>query len=329
MALIRLERAGWFLLVSAILVAAIAGLSGLAVAEFFKRHALGVQAEQTASVVNNEARRHLPQSAFIAPSDEAARLFEAFLDELPGVFRIKVFAPDGRIVWSNRAELVGRVFPDNPYLERALRGEVATKLGAPKRAEHVYERDHGWIAEAYVPVRFDGGVVAGVIETYKDASGLMAAIAAMQRHIWMVAGGGGVLVWIGFAMLAWRASRAERRAIASLEASTRELVALQARLADRERLAAVGEMSVGLHHAILNPLAGVAGALAVVRSGELDPAERDHVFADIDHALHTIEDVVRRLETLRHAEATTYVGATKMLDLASTGDAIERAEPGR
>lgn len=608
MALIRLDRFRAFLLGSAALVVVAVVASGLVVGQFFERQHMGAVAEQTALLVSNEARQHLTPEVFddVAPGARG-ETFRRFLGELPGIFRIKVFDRAGRIVWSDEPKLLGRVFPDNAYLARALRGEVTIVLERPKRAEHVYERDRGWVAEAYVPIVFsDRAGVAGVIETYKDATATVADIRAAQTWIWVVTGGAGLALWAGFTLLAWRVSLVERRAIVRLESQNRELsavgrftqailepldlerlaasvvecagaglglrraalyrvgadrelsllahwtgaaarsiaapkeapmealttrrpvlrgptaavplftarggtylfigdfpaeisaadlvavrvleimlqaasvalanvalftevreahqqlaailagvtermaiidrrmrlvwtnapqetgvvgqpcyavvgaescvecpgalafltgkvsrgrlaqrlpdgrvrhfdvvaspladasgyvqrvlevahditdlvemeeelkrssasleaahadllgknedlerknralVELQGQLAEKERLAAVGEVTVGLHHAILNPLAGVAGALAVLRRGELDPAERERVFAEIDGALHKIEEVVRRLQTLRHAPGTPYVGATMMLDLEAPGGDPQR-----
>jgi PAS domain S-box-containing protein len=215
---LRLDRFRSFLCGSAVLVAAVVLASGWVVGGFFERHSLRQQTLHTAAVVASEARDRLSPSAFaVGPSADAIAAFERFTRELPGIFRIKVFDHGGRIVWSDEPRLIGRAFPDNPSLRRALGGEVFTLLVAPEQSEHVFERAHGWVVETYVPITYPERGVVGVIETYANATALIAVIAQVQQHVWAVTAAAGVLLWGGLGYLAWRTSVAERRATERLE----------------------------------------------------------------------------------------------------------------
>jgi PAS domain-containing protein len=89
----------------------------------------------------------------------------------------------------------------------------------------------------------------------------------------------------------------------------------QAQLVEKERLAAAGQVVVGLHHEILNPLTGVLGALQVLKQ---DGSARPETALALDEAeaeIRKIEQLIRRLPTLRRAAGTPYVGDTTMLDL--------------
>lgn len=222
-------RFGIFLAVSALLIGAVVVFAGAAVGRFFERHVLDREEANTARIVQNQARQHLTADAFAAPlTDDARRRFQDLLEGLPGVFRLKAFDPAGRIVWSDEPRLIGRAFPDNPYVAQALAGRVVTVLEPPRRAEHVYEGGRGWVAEAYVPITLPGAPgPVGVMETYTDMTATMAAIRSTQRTIWTVAGGLGTLLYLALALVVWRASESEHRAIARLEAQNRELRLIQ------------------------------------------------------------------------------------------------------
>jgi signal transduction histidine kinase len=100
-----------------------------------------------------------------------------------------------------------------------------------------------------------------------------------------------------------------------LEQANAALRSAQAQLVEHERLAAVGELVVGLHDAILNPLSGILGALQVLKADTLGVPERLEALAHAEQASRRIEGVLRRLTTLRRAARTRYVGETTMLDL--------------
>jgi signal transduction histidine kinase len=127
-------------------------------------------------------------------------------------------------------------------------------------------------------------------------------------------------LYAGLAVVASRASTGERRAINQLEKQNRDLIAVETRLklanqalqaaqtqlVKKERLAAGGQVVVGLHHTILNPLTGILGALQVLKQGVLDPSEQQ---------VGEIERAVKRLRNLQQADGAPYLGGTTMLDL--------------
>jgi signal transduction histidine kinase len=318
----RPPRVGWlqgFLLASAVLIGAVVIVSGLAVGWFFQRHVLAHEEEHAVNVVQSQARQHLVPADFDLPRWSGTRkVFETFAQELPGISRIKVFDATGRLVWSDEPRLVGKTFPDDRSLASALRGgKVATVLEGP-------------IAEAYVPITFPqvSGVV-GVIETYRDVAPVTLGIRRTQRLIWGAAGGMGFLLYVALGVIVWKASVKEQRATtgireahAALLVKTRELERAnqalsdaQAQLVEKERLAAAGQVVVGLHHEILNPLTGVLGALQVLKQDGIAKPERAEALAEAEANIRRIEQLIRRLPTLRRAAGTPYVGDTTMLDL--------------
>lgn len=99
-----------------------------------------------------------------------------------------------------------------------------------------------------------------------------------------------------------------------LKETNQALLDAQAQLVEKERLAAVGEVVVGLHHAILNPLTGVLGALQVLKDEGVGAPERARAVVDAEVEIRKIERLIKRLPDLRRAGGTPYVGKTTMLD---------------
>ena len=331
----RPSRFRGFLLASGVLIGAVAAASGLLAGGFFEAQVLAQEESHTAELVRSQAQQHLAVGAFAWPPPEHAPGFRTFLEGLPGVFRIKAFDPEGRIVWSDEPRLIGRTFPDNAYLATALTGRVVTVLESPRRPEHLYERAKDHVAEAYVPITLPGrpGVI-GVIETYKDVTDVVAGIRRARRAIWVVAGGLGALLYLALAVVVRRAWLNERRAItrlgeshaalaakaADLERANRALHDAQAQLVEKERMAAVGEVVVSLHHAILNPLTGILGALEVLKRESGVRAATRTALTEAEHEVRKVEQLVRRLPTMRRVAGTPYVGDTLMLDLKRSCD---------
>jgi len=103
-----------------------------------------------------------------------------------------------------------------------------------------------------------------------------------------------------------RRTRALRSALATAE---RELVRT-------ERLAAIGEMTITLHHEINNPLMAAFAELELLHG---DAAATDVQREGIDRvraALERIRDLIRRLRELKHARTTNYLEGVRMLDLS-------------
>jgi PAS domain S-box-containing protein len=78
---------------------------------------------------------------------------------------------------------------------------------------------------------------------------------------------------------------------------------LEKQLADAEHLATLGELCAGLAHEIKNPLAGIKGAIDVIR--DLLPATNIHreVLGDVLHEVYRIDKIVRDL--LNYAKPKT------------------------
>lgn len=84
-----------------------------------------------------------------------------------------------------------------------------------------------------------------------------------------------------------------------------------------ERLAAVGEMTVTLHHEINNPLmAAFADVELLLNQRGVPPEQVRQGLEDIRQALRRIRDIVQRIGSLRDTRSKDYLRGIRMLDLA-------------
>lgn len=100
-----------------------------------------------------------------------------------------------------------------------------------------------------------------------------------------------------------------------LQRANQALRAAQAEMVEKERLAAIAQIVVGLHHSILNPLSGILGVLQLLKGDRLESDAKIEALALAELEIHKIEDVVKRLRLLERTAAAPYVGDTTMLDL--------------
>jgi PAS domain S-box-containing protein len=70
---------------------------------------------------------------------------------------------------------------------------------------------------------------------------------------------------------------------------------LEKQLADAEHLATLGELSAGLAHEIKNPLAGIKGAIDVIRESLAPENEHREILGDVLHEVNRIDKIVRDL----------------------------------
>ncbi|MHB8766419.1 MAG: PAS domain S-box protein, partial [Deferrisomatales bacterium] len=194
-----------------------------------ERHELARSREFTAAFVVEEVRKEFRPEELTEPLVGVAH--EAFRERLatrtlgPNVVRVKVWAPDGTVLWSDEPSLVGQRFPQNDDLARAVGGQVVAELSHLDRAENASESTHGRLLELYVPVRFEG--VAGVhavFEVYQSLEPLYRDVARQRRLVWTATAVGLGGLYAALFGIVWGASR-------RLDARTQEL----ARSEDRYR----------------------------------------------------------------------------------------------
>ncbi|HEU5170569.1 MAG TPA: response regulator [Gemmatimonadales bacterium] len=98
------------------------------------------------------------------------------------------------------------------------------------------------------------------------------------------------------------------------------LAAAERDLLRAERLAAVGEMTVTLHHEINNPLMAATAEVELLLSNPDGlPEHALRGLGEIKGSLARIRDILRRVGDLGDARSTSYLGDVRMIDLAPAG----------
>ena len=183
------------------------------------------------------------------------------------VVRIKIWTPEGRIVYSDAAALVGKAYPLGADEQAAIRdNRVVAEVSELGKPENIYERGYGRLLEVYLPIRaVSGGTF--LFESYQVYS----SIDDDQRRIWgsffPVLVGGIAMLFVVQVPLAWRLA-------SKLEASRREREALLTRALDASEVER-RRIARDLHDGVVQALAGVAfslGAVAGTEGAQADPA---------------------------------------------------------
>jgi len=151
------------------------------------------------------------------------------------IFRLKVWTPDGTILWSDEPSLVGqRLHSDE--MEEALQGRPVYELGTAVASENIAEQGHGTVLQIYTPILQQNKVV-GVIELYEDNQDLFQQITLNTQAVWGLVLAFGLLIYGALFVVFYRAYTNQRRANRQLEQTqdvTIFALAYQAELRDHE-----------------------------------------------------------------------------------------------
>jgi DNA-binding response OmpR family regulator len=106
------------------------------------------------------------------------------------------------------------------------------------------------------------------------------------------------------------------------------LAAAEQDLVRAERLAAIGEMTVTLHHEINNPLMAAFADVELLLGDSASAEQRQQGLENIRQALRRIRDIVQRTGELREVRSKDYLRGIRMLDLDRTGRAVRAVDRG-
>ena len=176
-------------------------------------------------------------------ADRAA--LAALLTQTPLGKRIvtfKIWRPDGRILYSTNASLIGQSFPVGEGLTEALAGRVHAEISEMSVAENPSEVDK-WhhMVESYMPILARGvGKVIAIAEFYQPVDEVMHESAAAQRQSWLVVAPTTALIYLLLFILVRRGSQTIDRQRRELNEKVAQLTlnAQNERLHDRVRRAA-------------------------------------------------------------------------------------------
>lgn len=183
------------------------------------------------------------------------------------IVRVRIWRPDGRIVYADDARLEGRTFPlDADVIEAVAAGRSAAEISDLGDPENVLDRGGGEVLEVYLPVRAPDGRLL-VFETYQRLSTVTRDETRLLEALLPVILGGLLVLWLVQLPLAVRLARRVRDARRDRESLLQR--AVEASDAERRRIAA------DLHDGPVQDLAGLAFSLEATagraRAGEADP----------------------------------------------------------
>ncbi len=218
--------------------------------------------------------------------------------------RVKVWAKDGTVIYSNDPAGVGEKFPSNESLLRALRGENPLEIKMPVDPENDRERYLGTLMEVYTPIIFPGTTEPlGAFEIYQYYEPTARRINELRLWIFGAMGVGFVVLYGSLVYIVWGGWRTIRRQQAILAETNRDL---------QEAIKAKEEMIANVSHELRTPLTQIIGYSELLTDGIIGTG----LNADLAHALQVILDRAQALARLVDALLSLQMRAPEDLDWA-------------
>jgi diguanylate cyclase (GGDEF)-like protein/PAS domain S-box-containing protein len=215
--------------VSGVLIVVAAILVSANVSDHLQQTAVAEAVRTTEAVVRGYIDPSITPAVLANPSSPAGAALDAELQRLVSaetLLRIKVWAPDGTVVFTDLPALRGRRFPVADDLEEVFQGSVSTEFSHATDEENIFERGLAdELLSIYLPIRpAGGGPVIGAYEIYEDAAPIMADIAETRQDVLLIVGGMALgllaLLFAAFSIASRRLTRQSRKV---LEQSVKEV----------------------------------------------------------------------------------------------------------
>ena len=117
------------------------------------------------------------------------------LSDSGSILRIKVWSPDGTVVFSDLPALRGRTFEIEPDLAEALEGHTEADISDLVADENVFEQGiASKLLEIYLPIGPKGEEPLGAYEIYQNATELETLLATTRRDVFFIVGGIGLVL---------------------------------------------------------------------------------------------------------------------------------------
>ncbi|MBI2088433.1 MAG: hypothetical protein HYT78_06760 [Deltaproteobacteria bacterium] len=277
-----------FSLAGFIVMAALAVVLAVFLSNKIQSDAIDALAEEAKGASSGRLLRAITPADLETPmTGERYKEFHEFVQQYivsDRTARVKLWAKDGTVTYSNNPAGVGEKFPNNASFLKGLRGEKAIEIKLSKDVESVHERHLGTLIEVYTPIIFPGTTEPqGVLEIYQYYLPTAQRINELRRWLFgWIAVGFAVLygclvsiVWRGWRTIVRQQDQLESfnvRLEKQVEERTAELREAQEKLIRTERLAAIGELSAGVAHELRNPLGAIKNATYYIK-GKVDGSE--------------------------------------------------------
>jgi signal transduction histidine kinase len=251
--------------------------------------------------------------------------------------RVKLWSPDGTILYSDDRSLFGRTFPEeHGELQEVLGGHIENGVSDLNEAENVGERGiASKLFQTYLPLRNGvGGKPVAVAELYQDYSAIQAEIDNLVRVLLSVFAVGLAVLYALLLPIASGASRALRRKNDQLQEQAERLEVLLSR--EQESVAELRNLNqmqtdfvAAASHELRTPLTSVIGYLRTLRQQGLttDPATAEEFLAAAEHQARRLSLLVRRLLSAAALEEGTAPIQTTTVPIAELVEDVLRDLP--
>jgi HD-GYP domain-containing protein (c-di-GMP phosphodiesterase class II) len=186
----RLSLLSKFTLVSLILTSAIAVVLVIGLQQRLENDALLQVANSAAHQVALIMDPNLSAADLQGPIPPARYKTLDFLIRedilLPPIVHVNIYSPDGSVLYSDQANLVGQKYPISSELSEALSGNIGMEVSNLTKPENATERvQYSRLLEVYVPLqpRDAPNKVLGAYEIYQDLSVIQPTIDDMRLYV--------------------------------------------------------------------------------------------------------------------------------------------------
>jgi signal transduction histidine kinase len=228
---------------------------GLQVQDSVVRRVGGVTALYVDSFIAPHVQRLL-RAQDLSDADRAE--LSALLSSTPlgqKIASLRIWRPDGRVLFSSDGHGVGRTFAIDPGLAAALRGEISSEISERSEAER---RKHGQpallrVIETYTPIHADGlGTVIAAAEFYQAPHETEREATIAQRRSWLLVASTMLAMYLLLFVVVRRGSRTIARQQGELGDKLVQLTALnQQNTQLHERVSRAAERAILLNESLL------------------------------------------------------------------------------
>lgn len=172
-----------FVLAGVIAVAAI-GIAGFAYLRHVATSEAVKDAKRITQIVSETTVQPNISDGLVAGQPRAIRRFDRVIRQRvlrDPIVRVKVWGPDGRLVYSDEPRLIGATYPLGKDERDSFRtGEVEADVSDLSRPENRFDHGEGKLLEVYLPVHTPGGKPL-LFEAYQKYS----SVATLGDGIWL------------------------------------------------------------------------------------------------------------------------------------------------
>lgn len=300
---------GRFALAGLLLSVGLTIVLGFSIGNAARSHLLTARADLVAADVAT-----LPSFPEATDSEGRAAFNDAIHHSLMGgeTERVKVWAADGRIVYSDDGALAGTQFELSVEARAAFRGEIATTISDLQDPAHADAAPHSQLIEIYVPVGSQSERL--VVEVEQRLDSLNEALGNIRRNVWLsIAAGMSAL-----AMFLGALGIARSRAVDRRRRQAERLLGALFRAQEDEQRRIVGALHDDVGQPLYRLLYGLEGSRA--KLGPDDPVADE--LDRLEGLVRQIDATLRgELDALHHGLAADAGLIPALRDLASATEA--------